>query len=154
MRRTYAVLGWLAAALAATGVGVAALGVLGDGIVGEAAPPMSPEQVRHALARATNGASATPSGTSGTPRPTGTSREGASGPVVLASAGGTVVARCLTDGTVLLDSWSPRQGYQVEDIERGPARHVKIQFESDDLEFKGRITCSGGRPVAHWTRDD
>ena len=116
---------------------------------------MSPEQVRHALARTTTGPSATPSGTpSGTPRPTGTSRPGGSGPVVLASAGGTVVARCLADGTVMLDSWSPRQGYQVEDTERGPARRAQIKFESGDLEFKGRITCSGGRPVAHWTRDD
>ncbi|HEY3686653.1 MAG TPA: hypothetical protein VGL93_26710 [Streptosporangiaceae bacterium] len=145
MRRLYAVLGWVAAALAATGVGVAALGALGDGIVGEAAPPMSQTDVRHQLARAT--ATARPSG----PAP---SRTADAGGVVLAGAGGTVVARCLAGGAVQLDSWSPAQGFAAEDVKRGPADRAEIQFESDRTEVKGRITCAAGRPVAHWKQED
>jgi len=146
MRRLYAVLGWLVAALAATGVGVAALGALGTGIVGEAARPLSQQDVKRELRTATSRPS--PSGSA-----TATSTP-ESGAVVLSSSGGTVTAGCYADGTTRLDSWSPRQGYQVEEVHRGPAREVEIKFESDDAEVKGRIHCTGGHPTARWEQDD
>lgn len=150
MRRLYAVLGWLFAALAATGVGVAALGALGTGIVGEAARPLSQQDVERELARVSATASPSPSPSAS---PSGLATP-VSGPVVLAGAGGTVTARCYADGKAGLDSWSPRQGYQVEDVERGPARAAEIQFETGDSEVKGKIRCVSGRPVARWSQDD
>lgn len=169
MRRVYAVLGWLLAALVATGVGLAAVGTIGNGIVTGTSQPLSEHQVRDRLAQATGAASPTPSG-SRTATPSGTSSPsrtaapshtpsasrtgGAAEPSVLSGPGGTLVAHCRADGTVLLDSWSPTQGYTVEDIDRGPARHATIQFEADDDEFEATIGCTSGHPHVHWRHED
>jgi len=48
-------------------------------------------------------------------------------PRQLASAGGTVVARC-TGTSAYLVSWSPAPGYQADDVRRGPARTVFATF--------------------------
>ncbi|GIH92078.1 hypothetical protein ACFFMN_33295 [Planobispora siamensis] len=99
---------------------------------------------------------ATPAGTPD-PMPTGTSTPspatsspaakpaGRSG--VIRTAGGSVIARC-SDGLVTLRSWSPAQGFQVDDVERGPAVRARVEFEADETDVKIEVRCSAdGSPV-------
>jgi hypothetical protein len=66
---------------------------------------------------------------------------------VLATAGGTIVAEC-TGGQVTLRSWSPAQGYEVHDVDRGPATQTRVRFRGDSGEVRVEITCVGGAPKA------
>jgi hypothetical protein len=71
---------------------------------------------------------------------------------VLATAGGTVVAECVGD-QVTLRSWSPAQGYRVDDVDRGPATRARVKFKAGKgNEVRTDITCVGGVPTAA-TRD-
>jgi hypothetical protein len=68
---------------------------------------------------------------------------------VIRTAGGTVIASCV-GGMVTLRSWSPAQGYSVDDADPGPRQEAKVEFDADadegeDVEV--RIACSGGEPV-------
>jgi hypothetical protein len=73
---------------------------------------------------------------------------------VITSAGGTVVARCTADGLVELLSWSPAQGFRVDNAERGPAREVKVEFESGDDDIEVKIRCVDGVPMDGEDDDD
>ena len=73
---------------------------------------------------------------------------GAAG-TVLTSQGGTVLAECRPAGAYLV-SWSPTQGYEADDVARGPGRHgaggLRIRRELGDdggvLPGRhGRATC-------------
>jgi hypothetical protein len=66
---------------------------------------------------------------------------------VITSAGGTVVARCAADDLVELLSWSPAQGFSVDNAEHGPAREVEVEFESEDDDVEVKIRCVDGVPV-------
>ncbi|MET8155129.1 hypothetical protein ABZT47_02070 [Sphaerisporangium sp. NPDC005289] len=84
--------------------------------------------------------SASPSGPVASPSmPAGTSK-------VIAARGGVVVARC-EDGLVRLLSWTPAQGYEVKDAERGPRDKVRVRFEGES-RTEIEVHCSGGRPVS------
>ncbi|GIH98609.1 hypothetical protein Pta02_06180 [Planobispora takensis] len=99
-----------------------------------------------------------PGGTGGSPDPTpGRTSEpspAASSPGnsagrsrVIRTAGGSVIARC-SGGLVTLRSWSPAQGFQVDDVERGPAVRARVEFEADETDVKIEVRCSGdGSPV-------
>ncbi|MGW4638718.1 hypothetical protein ACWEN6_09325 [Sphaerisporangium sp. NPDC004334] len=65
---------------------------------------------------------------------------------VIAARGGVVVARC-EDGLVRLLSWTPAQGYEVKDAERGPRDKVRVRFEGGS-RTEIEVHCSGGRPVS------
>lgn len=141
-RWALAVAGWLAAALAATAVGVAAVSLLGEGISDSASRPLSADEVRRELARTT------PLPTDSATRP-----PGAGPPQVFNTAGGTVVAGCV--GTrATLDSWSPAQGFHSEDEERGPAPIASLKFESDEDELQVEIDCASGQPRLRTATDD
>lgn len=132
--------GWLAAVAAATTVGVLAVGAIGSGIAGTTTRPLSHSEVTHALATAKT---PTPA------RTTSDTRSPASGVSrVLGSKGGTVVARC-SAGKVTLVSWSPAQGYETDDVNRGPATTASLQFETGQVEITIRVDCRGGVPTAH-----
>jgi hypothetical protein len=71
---------------------------------------------------------------------------------VLSSVGGSVVARCSArseSATAYLVSWSPAQGYSVDEVKRGPAAEVEITFRSQSKQVNVSIQCSSSGPVEH-----
>lgn len=134
-RRLLGVLAWLVATALATGVGLFAVGAIGAGIVDRQAPVLTPEQVNTLLAAAPSPA---PPGPVAAPGPGGPAE-------VLASRGGTVVARCAA-GTAEIISASPAQGFRVDDDDRSRG---EVKFESEALDVTMQVTCVGDRPVAH-----
>lgn len=145
----FAVIGWLAAALVTTLIGLAAVNSIGDGILGGADRPFSAADVNARLSAAPP-LSRPPLSSPPTSAPSAVA-SAVSG--VLATAGGTVVATC-TAGQAYLSSWSPYQGYQADHIVRGPAATASIRFRRD----KGRgvrlsVTCPDGSPVGADTDD-
>jgi hypothetical protein len=77
--------------------------------------------------------------------------------LVLTSSGGSVVARCSspsTSATVYLVSWSPAQGYQVDDVRRGPAQVASIHLEGGQDEISVTYSCSATGPVQQVQHDD
>jgi serine/threonine-protein kinase len=155
------VLAWVVTALAATGAAVAVLGLLGGALAGTPGHVLSQGEVRAALATATAfpvsqappsaSPPASPSApASPSPLPSrSTSPSDDSGATKLVrTAGGTVIASC-AGGEVTLRSWSPAQGYAVDDVDPGPRHDAKVKFrpaDGDDVEV--RIVCSAGRPSA------
>lgn len=146
--------GWLLATAAATAIGILAVTAIGSGIAGTGTRPLSAEQVERQLTTQpepsdvpTSPVSARPTRTPPT-APSSVPTPSVSAEKVIGSAGGSVVARCVDDRAELL-SWSPAQGYQVDDLRRGPATTAGIQFESDDLEVNVLITCAAGVPTGH-----
>ena len=88
---------------------------------------------------------------SGSPAPSGTG-----GPLrQLASSGGTAIARC-TDADAYLVSWSPAQGFEVDEVHRGPARVVAVSFVAPDQKVWLAVHCVAGIPERDydWRHDD
>jgi hypothetical protein len=145
------VAGWLAAAVLSTGVTLAAVSSIGTGIFGSSAGPLERQEINEALALATPSPSVEPTGSPVTePAPT----EPGGQPSVITSAGGTVVARCAADDLVELLSWSPAQGFSVDNAEHGPAREVEVEFDSEDADIEMKIRCVDGVPVDVDDHDD
>jgi hypothetical protein len=160
-----AAVAWVVAAVATTFVGIAAVESLGDGILGSPEQPLSRGNVESQLAAAPQPTASTaaapvlpsdtpsqppvaaPSTTTGSPKSTR----------VLTSDGGTIVASC-DGGLVTLVSWSPAQGYQVVQADRGPAKSVTVRFndDSDEEDHIKRVTvfCRNGRPEATADEED
>ena len=140
-RAVFAMVGWLVAAAVATVAGLGAVRVIGDGITGTAATTLTEEEVAEALA------SPVPPTTAG-PRPTPSTTAGTG--TLLTHDAGRVVASC-GGGLVTLVSWSPAQGYQVTDYEKGPAEEAEVTFDrggeghgSGEVEL--HIACRAGTP--------
>ncbi|MEV4376428.1 hypothetical protein [Streptosporangium sp. NPDC049644] len=151
------VAGWLVTGLLATGAGVAVIDHISEPLTTAGLRPLSAAEVDEALVLASSlpGAPSTAptavGGAGNTPSPaptasatpaadTGKSR-------VIATAGGRVIARC-ENGLVTLRSWSPAQGFQVDDVERGPDARARVEFESEETEVKVEVHCSAdGLPV-------
>ncbi|MEH1013507.1 septum formation initiator [Micromonospora sp. CPCC 206060] len=142
-RRTLlAVVGWLAAAVLATGIGLGAIRLVGESITGTPGGVRDAAEVERALA--------------GSPEPTldaGSPSAGPTGPGVdsgarrsFATRGGSVVAEC-AGREVRLVSWAPAQGYRVEEADRGPDDDVEVTFDGPGGRSEVRIVCSGGVPV-------
>ncbi|MFI6734507.1 hypothetical protein ACIBI9_16385 [Nonomuraea sp. NPDC050451] len=137
------VLAWAATAVAATSAAVAVLTLLGTGLTGDSGHVLSPAEVRAALNTATQRATGTPSAATGTPPQTTQGK-------LIRTAGGTVIASCEGD-LVTLRSWSPAQNYSVDQVEPGPARTAKVEFEPEEgTEVELEIECSAGRPVTRF----
>ncbi|MEU4230712.1 hypothetical protein AB0F17_41025 [Nonomuraea sp. NPDC026600] len=134
------VLAWAATALAATGAAVAVLGLLGGVLTGTSGRVLSQGEIRAALSTATVRAPGTAApAASASPRGGGFIR----------TAGGTVIASC-AGGLVTLRSWSPAQGYSVDDVDPGPRQQAMVEFEADEDEggdVDVRIGCSGDQPI-------
>jgi hypothetical protein len=158
MRPLLAVAGWVAAAMAATAIGLAGVQTIGNGITdGAGNDVLSAEQAARDLAAAPppSGSSrpeAPPSAPSGTP-----STEPSSAPTnerVFSGDGGTVRAACVPGGAKLI-SYSPADGYSVKEARTGPAEHAEVRFDRGSSgkgngESRVRITCVGGVPVDSW----
>ncbi|MEU8174796.1 hypothetical protein AB0C14_18115 [Microbispora hainanensis] len=165
-RLALAVAGWLLAAALATGTGVAVLGLLGRPLTGPAERLMTAEEIRLALAR--NTPSNTPGGTPGAASPaavpsgeapavpSGVRTPGAApatGRRLVSTDAGSVIARC--DGELVrLQSWTPAQGFEVDDVDPGPDDRARVKFESDEDRLEVEVRCSGGVPVPRITRHD
>ncbi|WP_433375521.1 hypothetical protein [Streptosporangium sp. CA-115845] len=166
------VAGWLVTGLLATAAGVAVIDRISEPLTDTGLQPLSAAEVDEALALASSlpGGPPTAVPTAGVtsdpaesasestvaesaPQPTVTVTTTAA-PVaepgesrVITTAGGRVIARC-KDGLVTLRSWSPAQGFQTDDVERGPADRARVEFESEETEVKVEVTCAAdGSPV-------
>ena len=157
-----AAVAWIVAAGLTTFVGIAAVGSLGDGILGSPDRPLSRGNVESQLATSPLPPSSLPPAASEIPSepskapPTSFSPSPKSSRV-LTSDGGTVVASC-SGGLVTLVSWSPAQGYHVVQADRGPAKTVTVRF-SDDREHEDHykvltVFCRNGRPETTSGEDD
>lgn len=94
--------------------------------------PLDEGAVERALA-ATSASPQRPSPPSATPsKPAETAPDRST----LRFTGGTATVECRGDGTVYLVSWSPADGFHIdEDVERGPAAVARLEAEpSDDDE--------------------
>jgi hypothetical protein len=159
-RRTVSVaLAWAAALVVATGVGLTAVGSIGSGIVDAGQPPLSAEQVdaQLAAARAAPDPALRPSPTAApapAPVPSPVPVPGDPGPTtdVVASEGGTVVARCGA-GPVQIVSVSPAQGFRVHG-DGGSDHPGRVRFESERARIEIQLSCVAGRPVGTVERDD
>ncbi|WP_320068671.1 septum formation initiator [Micromonospora sp. RTGN7] len=147
-RRLLAFAGWLATAVLATLVGVAAIRLVGESITGTPGGVHSQDDVERVLA--------SPEATPTTPGGTPSTGPGASSPMAspgggapraFVSVGGSAVAEC-TPGGVRLVSWAPAQGYRVGDADRGPDDDVEVTFVGPGGEHELRLRCVAGQPMA------
>jgi hypothetical protein len=68
---------------------------------------------------------------------------------LLTSQGGTAAASC-DNGLARLLYWSPAQGFEADDVNKGPARFASVSFTDSNGGVVMRVACtSAGVPVAH-----
>lgn len=72
--------------------------------------------------------------------------------LVTSSAGGTVISEC-NDGLVTLLSYSPAQGFAVDQVDAGPTDHASVRFEGGDVRVDIDVRCDGNTPVAEVETD-
>jgi hypothetical protein len=138
---------WLAAAVVAVGAGtiavVAAAADTGD--------RLTQDEIARQLEEARRGSSA-PTGTQ-SPTETASPSDG-TGAVTLTPTGALIQAVC--DGSsVYLASWSPRPGYRVDEVSRGPAEEAFVYVESDSADdVTIFVRCENGTPVASPVAED
>jgi hypothetical protein len=134
---------WAAAVGAALVVGLTAVGAVGAGLLGPGPQPLTPAEVDARLASAEPLSPVSP--------PVAPPVVPAAAPEVIATAGGTVLARC-TGGRPEVVSATPAQGFRVqtEDEDSGP----RIRFRAGDTRIEVNLTCADGRPVAAIESDD
>ncbi|MGC5031740.1 septum formation initiator [Micromonospora sp. DT229] len=161
-RRTLlAVAGWLATAAVAMLIGVAAIQLVGESLTGTPGGVRSQEEVARALAEPPPVAPGVPTSAAPTPDPTAStgtpgspadpsaeagSRRSFTGP------GGSAVAECVPGGVYLV-SWTPRQGYRVDDYDRGPDDDAEVSFVGPSGEHELSVRCVNGVPVLEADND-
>jgi hypothetical protein len=158
-RIVLAVGAWLLGAGAATGGSLVAVSLLGQSLAAPPTQQLTVAAVNRALANDSKEPAATPSASaSGVPgrqavavaSPSATpsaTTGGTPGGKLLISPGGSVVAECGPSGAYLI-SWSPQQGYQADDVARGPASRVSVIFDAGQSGVSMVVSCAGSTPVA------
>lgn len=141
MRLATGVLLWVVAATAATAVALVAVSAIGTDIFGGGQDPLSQSEVNSLL-------SSTPSAP---PTTSTTAQEPEGTPTV--TEGGTVIARCATNGLVEILSATPAQGYSVDGDDE-LEDHPSVKFKSADTEIEIRLRCVNGTPEAEISYDD
>jgi hypothetical protein len=91
--------------------------------------------------RSATGGAATPATSAAPPPPPGT---------FLSSPDGSVVASCEPAGAYL-QYWSPAQGFEADDVARGPAAVARVTFEGPAGGVVMHVSCAGGTPAAQLT---
>jgi hypothetical protein len=134
---------WAAAVGAALVVGLTAVGAIGAGLLGPGQEPLTPAEVDARLASADPATPALGTPTAAAPQ--------VGSPEVIATAGGTVLARCSGDRPEVVSA-TPAQGFRVqtEDDDGGP----RIRFRAGQTRIEVNLTCADGRPVATVATDD
>jgi hypothetical protein len=155
---------WLLGAVSATVGSLYAVDLLGQGLLEQHTQQVSVAMVNAELAQDN---SAAPS-RSPAPSQTSKSSPAASRPArhrpaathpavqpstssagkILTTGGGNAAARCEQGGAYLL-YWSPAQGFEVDDVSRGPAPATSVTFANSTDGFVLTVTCSSGVPVEH-----
>jgi hypothetical protein len=169
LRRTLAsVLAWTVGAVAAVGVGLLALSLIGDGLSTRAGQPLTPDAVAREASTLPTGVApsgSTPSGSGpaepesppgNTPSNAPASTVPAAPPTpaahpvdrLITSRGGSAIARCTGD-TAYLVSWSPEPGYRYDNLDRGPATEVRVRFRAGEIRVRVSVTCVAGVPKGH-----
>jgi hypothetical protein len=157
LRRLVAsVLAWIVGAVAAVGVGILALSLIGDGLTARTVQPLTPDVVAREAAAASAEPSSAPTGAGARPTPSKTAppppaKTSTGTEKLLSSPGGTAIARC-SDGQVYLVSWSPEQGFRADDVDRGPGAQASLKFESSNAKVFLTVRCVGGEPQATVTQ--
>lgn len=160
---------WAAVATVAGALGAWTLAGF-DGAPGDRSRPLDDAAVRRALASSPHPPTAP---TTPAPRPTDASPTRTTGPAAdpsegttdpprpatLRFTGGTATAECRPDGSVYLISWSPADGYHVEEYARGPAAVARIELEpalddADDLTYEIHCGPAGEPDVRRAPEDD
>ncbi|MFG3339762.1 hypothetical protein [Glycomyces sp. NPDC048151] len=149
MRRNLVVSGWVAAAVIAVGAGVGAVALAQGGTLAPPTEPMSEDQVLEELDGLE---SASPSPETATPasEPEPSSSATAAAEEVIATDGGTVIARCVGDDAELV-SVAAAQGWRTVGVDAGPAATATFGFTDDDDDDDGlhyTVTCAEGVPTA------
>jgi hypothetical protein len=149
-RRVTAVLGWVAAAVAATLIGMGGIRLIGDSLTTTPGGVLDQSDIAKALASSPGPSSPGPSSPGPSPSSVVPSSSRPSGPERgFSSAGGSVVAGC-RDGQPYLVSWSPSPGYTVTKREV-ESEHADVRFEGSGGRSEIRVGCSGGTPVEQRT---
>jgi hypothetical protein len=137
-RAAAGVVAWVVAVSVALVVGLTAVGAIGSGLLGAAQQPMTPAQVTAALASTDPPAPVAPAPAAPSAAPA------AAAPDVIATAGGTVLARC-TAGVAEVVSATPAQGFRVQtEFEDGGPR---VRFRAGHERYEVTVRCVAGRAV-------
>lgn len=148
-RTALAVGGWLAAACVALAVGLVAVSALGRGILEPGPPMVEPGEVEAELANPPPPADAEPA-----PDSPGPPEAILRAQHVERTPGGTVLMACARSGQVSLLSWSPAQGFRVDDVQDEPDEEAEITFTTGERDVEVVVACRGGRPHATVEIDD
>jgi hypothetical protein len=71
--------------------------------------------------------------------------------VLLGSPDGSADAVCQA-GKAYLIYWTPEQGFEAEDVIRGPAAVAQVVFQNNfGMGVTLQVTCRNGVPVKHVT---
>ena len=54
---------------------------------------------------------------------------------------------------VVVISWTPAQGYRVDDVDLEARSDVDVRFEGEETDVKVKIRCADDRPVAEIDED-
>jgi hypothetical protein len=157
---------WLLGAVSATVGSLYAVDLLGQGLLEQHTKQVSVAMVNAELAQDNSAGSSGPA-PSPTPkaspavsrpashrarhRPTATHpavQPSTSAGKILTTGGGNAAASCEQGGAYLL-YWSPAQGFEVDDVSRGPAPVASVTFANSTDGFVMTVTCSSGVPVKH-----
>jgi hypothetical protein len=150
-RIVLAVGAWLLGAGAATGGSLVAVSLLGQNLTAPPTQQLTVAAVNRALASDSKEPAATPAAppsrgagrAAATPSPSPAPTSGK----LLNSPGGSVVAGCGPSGAYLI-SWSPQQGYQADDVVRGPARRAVVAFIAGLSGVRMSVSCAALTPSA------
>jgi hypothetical protein len=159
LRRTLAsVTAWFVGAIVAVSVGVLALSAIGDGWASGTPRSLQANTSGQLGTSGAGQASTSPGALAASPNRStpraavpdgpeasaGTSSQ--TGEVwTVAGNGGTVEVEC-NGSSAYLRSWSPDQGYQAEDVERGWDRVVSVMFNAPGGGSVLRVRCVQGVP--------
>jgi hypothetical protein len=88
-----------------------------------------------------------------TPPPSQSTPTSSSNGTPLVSPDGSVTADCLPGGAHLL-YWTPDQGFQVDDVHRGPAPVASVTFQGAGGDMAMYVSCRNGTPVARLGHDE
>jgi hypothetical protein len=165
MRSLFAVVGWVAAAVAAIGIGLTGVRAIGNGITAETGGGvLTAEQAERELAAAPPLPSASPrspsTGPSGSASPSGDASAvpEVANVRVFGNAVGSVQAGCLPAGAKIVSS-SAAIGYSIKESRLGPGEYAEVRFDRNggnsgkgNGQVRVRIRCgTDDVPVASWS---
>jgi len=145
--------GWLLGAATATFGSMLAVSQLAHGLLGPGTQQLSAADVQSDLASSQRAAATPEMSPAPAARPDRrpartTTVSPAAGPsgTLLVSRAGSAMASC-ESGLAYLQYWSPAQGYQADDVVRGPAARVRLVFERTGASLMMTVTCNGSQPA-------